>query len=529
MSLRRRLLLTLIVVFSLFALNLVVSLWGSAARGARFDALRRAIHRQAQVLQVDQALRARRQEVRVMTSLAIANPDAAALDADQAAQLRGQLDELDALAAALSTNGEDTEDALALGQLRDAVRAATAGWRATYDRLQSDAGSDAVDRTDAAPSGEADDEAPRTAGDVLTALAARLEIERARVQSNTQRHSEVSELVDRVTTLLFIVSLVLALLLTIGISTRIGRGIVLLRRGAAQFGAGNLQHRIPVERNDEFGQVSSAFNNTALRLLEVRAALEQARADAERASRAKSTFLANMSHELRTPLNAILGYGEMLQEEASELPANLRPRFAPDLDKILTAGRHLLTLINDILDLSKIEAGKTELHVTTFAVDPLLDEVGGLIQPLVARNGNRLIDDRGGDASTPLGQMHGDETKLRQMLFNLLSNAAKFTEDGTITLHVRRQSDADGAPSLVFSVADTGIGMDDAQLARVFDAFTQAGSDTAARYGGTGLGLAITRHFCDLMDGQLDASSRPGRGSTFTLTVPARAAGENAA
>jgi signal transduction histidine kinase/CheY-like chemotaxis protein len=238
-----------------------------------------------------------------------------------------------------------------------------------------------------------------------------------------------------------------------------------------------------------------------------------ARDEAMQATQAKSQFLASMSHELRTPLNAIIGYSEMLHEEAADLG---QEAFLPDLEKIQGAGRHLLGLINNILDLSKIEAGKMDVLIENFEVTALLAEVQSVIQPLIAKNANRLEV----DCSPDLGVMRSDQTKLRQNLFNLLSNAAKFTKQGTITLAARRRI-RDERDWLEFKVSDTGIGMTEAQLGKLFQAFAQAEASTSRDYGGTGLGLAITRQFCKMLGGDVAVESAPGAGSTFTIMVPA--------
>jgi signal transduction histidine kinase len=228
------------------------------------------------------------------------------------------------------------------------------------------------------------------------------------------------------------------------------------------------------------------------------------------ASQHKSQFLANMSHELRTPLNAIIGVSEMLREDAEALKQDLEP-----LDRVLGAAQHLLALINDILDLSKIEAGRMELHLEAFALAPLLDGVVKTIEPLAAKNGNQVAV----HCEAAVGTMHGDQMRLRQALFNLMSNANKFTDRGTITINAG-QRQQNGRDWITLAVADTGIGMTAEQMGKLFQEFSQASSTTASKYGGTGLGLVISKRFSQMMGGDITVDSEVGRGSTFTIRLP---------
>ncbi len=248
--------------------------------------------------------------------------------------------------------------------------------------------------------------------------------------------------------------------------------------------------------------------------MKIEATLTKAKEAADAANQAKSAFLATMSHELRTPMNAILGYSEILMEDAQDKG---QEDFIPDLQKIHASGNHLLSLINNILDLSKIEAGKMDLFLESFGISRVIEDVVSTIRPLVEKNANTLQVHCAAD----LGTMHADLTKVRQSLFNLLSNACKFTENGTIILEASREL-IGGVDWIKFSVSDTGIGMAPDQMEKLFQPFVQGDASTSRKFGGTGLGMTITHRFCQMMGGEISAASEPGSGTTFTIRLPAQ-------
>lgn len=284
--------------------------------------------------------------------------------------------------------------------------------------------------------------------------------------------------------------------------------------------AGSFHQQVYVEPHTEVGQIAAEYNRVIARVeeefrrrAEAIAAAQSAREDAERANRVKNEFLANMSHELRTPLGIITGYTELVQEELQD---NGVSGYGEDLQTIADASNHLLHLINGVLDISKIESGRLEIHLEPIDVRELIHRLAQTVKPLLRENNNELAI----VAPDNIDIFVTDEIKLQQCLLNLISNATKFTDNGQITLRLSSLMNEDGRQVFIFEVSDTGIGMTPSQMSNIFEAFTQADTSTTRKYGGTGLGLAITRSFCRLMGGDVTAASTPGKGSTFTITLP---------
>lgn len=323
----------------------------------------------------------------------------------------------------------------------------------------------------------------------------------------------IETVTNRITIVVFFVSIILTIGLGVILIRYTNRELNRLKHGATIIGNGNFDYRIPVKNKDELGAVAESFNVMSAKMNQAMIEVNEAKVQADLANSAKSDFLANMSHELRTPLNAIIGYSEMMLEDL-QLGEIDEEEQIKDLVKVLYAGRHLLSQINDVLDFSKIESGNMTIYKERFNPNQILQEVINTISPLAERGYNKLTYSNTDVAP----ELNNDITKFRQIFFNLLSNSCKFTHNGQIQLITQYD---ESRPGMVqFIVKDSGIGMTEEQLAVVFDPFIQADTSTTRRYGGTGLGLALCQQYCDLLNASIRVESVLNQGTTFYIELP---------
>ncbi len=499
MSLRRRLTLALVAILILFSANVATHFWGSFSRNESMIAYRNSVTAAQLSAEVEQMLVNQRQQTLVLATLRDTTEDQ--LDEEEFEQ---SASDIETIRSAIQELGDLSHDVTQLHyqRLQESSDSLLAGWLAFYENYN-----------DPDYSNDVDDPLP-----YLEASQRLKELEQRQAFIAVQRASIIDRtiaLTDRITVIGFIASIFLTATLGFFLVRYTSTSLNRLKVGTERIGSGDLNYRIDnIEDKGELGLLAAAFNDMSDKLRNAIYDVRRARDMADEANAAKSIFLANVSHELRTPLNAIIGYSEMLHDELNDSSEVDREQFQRDLDKIVLSGRQLLTLINDILDLSKIETGKMSLYCELFNPKAEIAQVCDTLAPLV-NDGNNVL--QMGDLRD-LPEIFNDKAKFRQVITNLMSNACKFTHNGYISLASAPLPERDGW--YLFSVRDTGIGMDKDQQDRVFDAFVQAESSTSATYGGTGLGLAICREYCELMGGSIAVESEPGAGATFTIVLP---------
>ena len=499
MSLRRRLTLSLVTILVLFAINVGTHFWGSYARNQSMIAYRESVTATQISTEVERLLVDQRQQILVLATLRDTTEDP--LDdaelqraEDGIVTTIGKIQKLGKLSHGITELHYD--------QLWQSSSNLLEGWLDFY-RGYNDPDLD-MDMEDALPYLEASQRLKE-----LEQRQAFIAVQRAAIIDRT------ISLTDRITVIGFLASIFLTATLGFFLVRYTNTSLKRLKTGTERIGSGDLDYRIEnIDDTGELGDLAQAFNDMSDKLRNAIYDVRKARDSADEANAAKSIFLANVSHELRTPLNAIIGYSEMLHDELGDRGEVNRPQVRQDLEKIVRSGRQLLSLINDILDLSKIETGKMSLHCETFQPEEIIAQVCDSLAPLLRERNNELqLSDL-----DQLTTLYNDAAKFRQIFTNLLSNACKFTMQGYISVFARKIPERPGW--VEFSVRDTGIGMNDEQQSRVFEAFVQADSSTSANYGGTGLGLAICREYCELMGGSIGVQSEAGAGSTFTVLLP---------
>lgn len=497
LSLRARLYLFSAAILTLFAINVATHVWGSFARSESLVAYRDTVTASQLITDLEQSLETNRQQILVLATLR-ETTDQPLGEQEQLSALE-DIDNINQRLRRLGGLGGEGTDAY-YRRLHESAGSLIDEWQRFYNNYNTD-------------KALFDFDSSITYNDTRQRLQ---ELDKRQEFLAIQRSNAIDRtitLTDRITVIGFVTTIAVTMLLVIALIRSTNASLHRLKTGVQRFGSGDLTHRIDSRRDaGEIGDLARTFNDMSSKLQFAIDEVRAAQADADAANAAKSMFLANVSHELRTPLNAIIGYSEMLQDEIGDSQDIDRDQFQHDLGTIIFSGRQLLTLINDILDLSKIETGKMQVSNEWFNPAALVFQVCEALSPLLSQNNNELQLDINMDE---IGEINSDRGKLQQIVTNLFSNACKFTKDGQIRVSAERANN-----DLLVTVTDTGIGMNDEQQAKVFEAFVQAEATTGTLYGGTGLGLAIVRDFCQMLGGNITLSSTPGEGSTFQVTIP---------
>ncbi len=504
MNLSKRIALTSSVILVFFFFTVMVFLWSTGVSREIVDDLQSVIRSQYLVSDISQQLKKLNTRLKVLDAVASAQGKKALDESEQQDLLKSIVHIGDALDTLRSTAGVNLTSRIDGIDLAEEI---IDQWKVLIERAE-EAGQPVQIYSLVAFGYEFDNTEAQLARDgvVLRSLSSEL----------IREIDETEALINRVSMLVFLVSALITLLLIYFLVRYTTRSLSQLRIGTREWSKGNLAHRVFVSGKGDLAQLAASFNAMAEKLDATMERANDERQRANKANQAKSGFLANMSHELRTPMNAIIGYSEMLLEDLED-GVELDPEeVQADLGKIHSAGKHLLGLINEVLDLAKVESGKMVIYNETADLQQLVNDVTTTVQPMVSKYNNTIntvfeLEDN---------EIRTDVTKFRQVLMNLLSNAAKFTRKGKITVTANRFTQ-DGTDLISISVADTGIGMTAEQLEKVFDEFTQADDSTTREFGGTGLGLSICKKFAELMNGRIDVESTPGEGTCFTFVVPA--------
>ena len=504
MNLSKRIALTSSVILVFFFFTIVVFMWSNKVSREKVSRLQSVIRTQYLVGDISQQLKELNTRLKVLEAVALAQ-DKDELDiTEQTNLLKKVVATGDALNSLRATAGNAiTQQLSGLEPAEEIIKK----WKVLISHAEE------VDQPVQMYSlfafGSAFDDAEirlEKDGATLRALSSDLNV----------AIDEAETLINRVSIIVFLVSALIALVLLYSLIRYTQKSLAELRWGTKEWSSGNLTHRIQVTGKGDLSDLGRAFNAMAEKLDATMENAKEERHRADKANRAKSGFLANMSHELRTPMNAIIGYSEMLLEDIEDGVELDSQELEADLGKIHGAGKHLLGLINEVLDLSKIESGKMGVYNEQTDLKKLIEDVSSTVRPLIVKYDNTLKTVYQMEDST----VRTDVTKFRQILMNLLSNAAKFTRDGNITIEAHRFMEQD-TDMLSVSVTDTGIGMTPDQLDKVFEEFTQADESTTREFGGTGLGLSICKKFAELMQGRIEVESTPGKGTRFTFMVPA--------